>query len=327
MQLAVVVPAYNSEQWIRDTLGATVRSLHQAAASWSAALEELRWRVIVVDDASRDDTRDAALELGRTDSVEVVSLASNRGNSAATRHGVGLARRWGAQWIATLDDDVLVGPAFFEDPGRRTGARAPSATCDGRRRRPGDERGSAALRRARPPVHPVTSASAIRMFDADLFDPEDRSDRREPPGASLCARASPRPITQHPASVSRFTATSLVAHFRAIARSSLWDLGRNPRRHPSRSPSTPVEVTVRRADRGGRPRNAARAGGVGRNRRGVDRRRLKVGSAILVAGLGPDRWPRRPGGPDAGATPCRRSGAHDRSTGPGRPCARGRQPG
>jgi hypothetical protein len=63
----------------------------------------------------------------------------------------------------------------------------------------------------------VSSASAIRVFDADLFDPEDRSIDVNLQRASHACTSITAPITQHPASRSRFTATSLFAHFRAIA--------------------------------------------------------------------------------------------------------------
>ena len=104
--LSIVVPAYNAEREIAECLGAL-----RAAAPPDAEL-------IVVDDASTDETADVAKAAGAT----VIRLARNGGPGAARNHGVAHAA---GDVILFVDADVVVAPdalgrvarTFADDPG------------------------------------------------------------------------------------------------------------------------------------------------------------------------------------------------------------------
>lgn len=73
--LSVVIPAYNEQ----ERLGATLARITSWLAERGGA-----WEVIVVDDGSRDRTREVAAEAG----VRVIALPQNRGKGAAVRAGM-----------------------------------------------------------------------------------------------------------------------------------------------------------------------------------------------------------------------------------------------
>jgi glycosyltransferase involved in cell wall biosynthesis len=88
LPISLVIPAYNSEPYIRAALRSVVGQSHVPA------------EIIVVDDGSTDRTGDVAAEFG----ARVVRLPGNFGPSAARNAGVIAARE---PWIAFLDaDDV-----------------------------------------------------------------------------------------------------------------------------------------------------------------------------------------------------------------------------
>jgi GT2 family glycosyltransferase len=88
LPISLVIPAYNSERFIRAALESVVAQPHVPS------------EIIVVDDGSADRTGDAAAEFG----ARVVRLPSNFGPAAARNAGVIAARE---PWIAFLDaDDV-----------------------------------------------------------------------------------------------------------------------------------------------------------------------------------------------------------------------------
>jgi GT2 family glycosyltransferase len=88
LPISLVIPAYNSELFIRAALESVVGQSYVPS------------EIIVVDDASEDRTGDAAAEFG----VRVVRLPFNFGPAAARNAGVIAARE---PWIAFLDaDDV-----------------------------------------------------------------------------------------------------------------------------------------------------------------------------------------------------------------------------
>ena len=82
----VVVPAYNESR----RLAITIRNLQAAYPN-----------VVVVDDGSRDDTAQAALDAG----VWIVRHPLNCGQGAALQTGIEFAVRQGAQFIVTFDAD------------------------------------------------------------------------------------------------------------------------------------------------------------------------------------------------------------------------------
>jgi dolichyl-phosphate beta-glucosyltransferase len=84
-QLSVVIPAYNEALRIAPTLAQVVSHLEERLPG--------RWEVVVVDDGSRDATRDVvAGYAAQHSSIRLLALARNRGKGAAVRAGVLAAR-------------------------------------------------------------------------------------------------------------------------------------------------------------------------------------------------------------------------------------------
>ncbi len=125
--LAVIVPAYNEAEGIRDTL---IR-LRDVLDRFSAATE-----IIVVDDGSTDGTGQRAAETG----ARVITHARNRGYGAALKTGILSAR---AQNIMIIDADCSYPPdaiprlyARLGNADMVVGARKLSSTGVARIRRP-----------------------------------------------------------------------------------------------------------------------------------------------------------------------------------------------
>ncbi len=87
MPISVVIPAYDEADSLPGLLERLVATL--------PAIDE-RWEVVVVDDGSTDGTAEAVHALG-LDGVQVLSLRTNQGKSAALRRG-----------LATASGDVVV---------------------------------------------------------------------------------------------------------------------------------------------------------------------------------------------------------------------------
>ncbi|WP_081582088.1 glycosyltransferase family 2 protein [Candidatus Microthrix parvicella] len=222
MRFGVVVPAFNSEAWIEDTLTALSDSIQQAAECGSPLHDALDGRIFVVDDGSVDRTpicaRRAATACAIPIDVEV--LPSNAGQLAATRHGVATARRWGADWIATLDDDALVSKEFFTAILK---ARRPQWagyivwTSSSRWKR----WTSSAIRGLTRPLAPVADASAARLFPVGLFDESDPSIDVALLRAATTSGRLPMTISRHPAASSRYSLRTSAAHLGVVVRSAL----------------------------------------------------------------------------------------------------------
>ncbi|GAA5885036.1 hypothetical protein JCM16303_006374, partial [Sporobolomyces ruberrimus] len=104
LHLSVVVPAYNESLRLGVMLRPAIeyletRSLDQLESSTSLpeGVERGSYEVLIVDDGSKDDTVQIALELARElerefgakrGKVKVCSLVRNRGKGGATKHGV-----------------------------------------------------------------------------------------------------------------------------------------------------------------------------------------------------------------------------------------------
>jgi GT2 family glycosyltransferase len=99
-RLAVVVVTYNRSGHLEQLLASL------------AELSPAPWRVVVVDNASTDDT--AALLAERQDAwgerLEVLRLASNTGGAGGFSAGVERAHSRGAEWMWLMDDDVAALP-------------------------------------------------------------------------------------------------------------------------------------------------------------------------------------------------------------------------
>ena len=108
-RVSVVVPVYNGEKYIDDTINSVLSQTYK------------NWELIVVDDGSSDRTCDKVHRfLSRR--VRLAEFGENRGAAKARNAGVGLAR---GRYVCFLDADDLWVPkklakqvAFME----RTGA-------------------------------------------------------------------------------------------------------------------------------------------------------------------------------------------------------------
>ena len=91
--VSIIIPAYNAEQWISDTLQSAI------GQTWP------RKEIIVVDDGSRDGTAEVARRFASKE-VAVVTIR-NQGAAAARNHGLRLSQGDYIQW---LDADDLLAP-------------------------------------------------------------------------------------------------------------------------------------------------------------------------------------------------------------------------
>src|ERR1700730_16992783 len=95
--VSILIPAYNSEQWIGDAIRSAL------AQSWQCK------EIIVVDDGSRDGTATVARRFASKE-VAVVST-ENQGAAAARNHAMQLSQGDYIQW---LDADDLLAPDKIE---------------------------------------------------------------------------------------------------------------------------------------------------------------------------------------------------------------------
>ena len=95
--VSILIPAYNAELWIADTLQSAI------AQTWQ------RTEIIVVDDGSKDRTVEVARRFA-SKHVEVLSV-ENRGAAAARNYALQLSQGDYIQW---LDADDLLAPDKIE---------------------------------------------------------------------------------------------------------------------------------------------------------------------------------------------------------------------
>ena len=111
MLVSIIIPAYNSATFLPRAMGSAL------AQTWTDL------EVIVVDDASTDQTAAVAAELAREDPrVRPVRRPVNGGVSAARNAGLATAR---GEWIMMLDADDTMAPvrvATLVELAARTGA-------------------------------------------------------------------------------------------------------------------------------------------------------------------------------------------------------------
>ncbi len=99
ISISLVVPVYRS--------GTSLNSLY-TRASQQLQLICNDWEIILVDDASPDDTWAAATALHQQDPrVKAIRFAKNRGQQHATLCGLGYASK---QYVITIDDDLQCFP-------------------------------------------------------------------------------------------------------------------------------------------------------------------------------------------------------------------------
>ncbi len=109
MKLSVVVPAYNEQKLLADTLAAIEAAARPLAArGWSHEL-------VVCDNNSTDRTAEIARAAGATvvfEPVNQISRARNRGAAAAT-----------GEWLLFVDADSLPGKELLSEALREIAAR------------------------------------------------------------------------------------------------------------------------------------------------------------------------------------------------------------
>jgi glycosyltransferase involved in cell wall biosynthesis len=104
--LSVVIPAYNEEHGIKDIIQ---RVLDIQCDLFDVGVNELE--LLIVDDGSKDNTRQIINELAEKDSVvNLICHPKNRGYGAALKTGFSRAR---GELIGFLDADGTYPPEFF----------------------------------------------------------------------------------------------------------------------------------------------------------------------------------------------------------------------
>lgn len=129
MLISVVMPAYNAEETIGQAIHSVIAQTYQ------------QWELLVVNDQSKDNTKNIVLTLAELDKrIRYIENERNLGVSETRNRGVSLAL---GQWIAFLDSDdmweekklemqldlistsgarfVFTGSAFMDQKGKRLG--------------------------------------------------------------------------------------------------------------------------------------------------------------------------------------------------------------
>lgn len=102
MDASLIICTYNRAESLRDTLGALrALSVHPSR----------QWEVIVVDNNSRDRTREVVEEVQREWPLLRYEFESEQGLSHARNHGISCAQ---GEVILFTDDDVLPEPDWLE---------------------------------------------------------------------------------------------------------------------------------------------------------------------------------------------------------------------
>ena len=98
--VSVITPAYNAAGFIQET----IESARRQTYPW--------WEMIVVDDCSKDGTREIVKEEAeKDDRIRLIELPENRGSAAARNAAIDAAR---GRYLAFLDSDDLWLPAKLE---------------------------------------------------------------------------------------------------------------------------------------------------------------------------------------------------------------------
>ena len=105
---SIVVVTYNRSHLLRGLLTSV------------AAMDPKPGRIIIVDNASVDDTTDVVEAFRETIGTEIVyqRLSENTGGSGGFSEGMRLAHELGSEWIWMMDDDVEVIPDGLARMGR-----------------------------------------------------------------------------------------------------------------------------------------------------------------------------------------------------------------
>ena len=99
--VSIIIPTYNAEKSIRQTIESVIAQSYD------------NWEMIVVDDCSKDGTREVIKAYAEKDSrIRLISLNKNNGSPAAPRN-IGISEANG-EWVAFLDADDIWHPRKLE---------------------------------------------------------------------------------------------------------------------------------------------------------------------------------------------------------------------
>ena len=98
-RVSVIVPAYNAEKTLAETLNSIKNQTFQA------------WEAIIVDDGSSDDTAAITREWAKLDSRFRVITQNNGGEGAARNSGLQAAQN---DWLIFLDSDDWIAPEYMQ---------------------------------------------------------------------------------------------------------------------------------------------------------------------------------------------------------------------
>ncbi|KAK8813332.1 hypothetical protein WA158_002924 [Blastocystis sp. Blastoise] len=91
IDLSIVIPAYNEENRMRSMLDATIHFLKEREEREKSNSHVFTWEIIIVDDGSRDNTKEIGYEYSKEYGVEHVRVLvedHNRGKGAAVKWGM-----------------------------------------------------------------------------------------------------------------------------------------------------------------------------------------------------------------------------------------------
>lgn len=109
VDISVIIPMYNAEAYIRDTIHSI---LNQEGHGFNI-------EIIIVDDVSRDRSRDVVRDLGYKN-VKLIELEKNGGSANARNVGIRQAR---GEWIQFVDSDDRIGNDLYKkfEASQKTG--------------------------------------------------------------------------------------------------------------------------------------------------------------------------------------------------------------
>lgn len=97
--VSIIMPSYNTAQYIAETIGSVIRQTYQ------------NWELIIVDDCSLDNTDDVVAPFLIDNRIKYLKNSKNSGAAVSRNRGLREAK---GKWIAFLDSDDLWMPEKLE---------------------------------------------------------------------------------------------------------------------------------------------------------------------------------------------------------------------
>ena len=118
-KVSVIIPCYNAEKYIAQTIESVLRQTHR------------NFEIMVIDDCSVDNTLGVLTEYVEKGLISVLTLQSNFGGPARPRN-LGISKATG-KWVAFLDADDIWNPSKLEEQLRVQQSTGASFLCTGKR--------------------------------------------------------------------------------------------------------------------------------------------------------------------------------------------------